>query len=112
MRIITLSALLLVPLLAVAADALIGRVVKIADGDTLTLLTPEKEQVRVRLAEIDAPERGQPWGSKAKDALIDQVAGKEVTVEVVTTDRYGRTVGIVLYRGTNLNLPMDKSRGF
>lgn len=70
-----------------------GDVVKIADGDTLTLLTPAKEQVRIRLAEIDTPERGQPYAQKAQDALSRLVWGRPLAVRVVDTDRYGRTVG-------------------
>ncbi|NHA14624.1 thermonuclease family protein [Thioalkalivibrio sp. XN279] len=72
---------------------LYGEVVKIADGDTLTLLTPAKEQVRIRLAEIDTPERGQPYAQKAQDALSRLVWGKPLAVRVVDTDRYDRTVG-------------------
>ena len=72
---------------------LYGRVVGITDGDTLTLLTAEKEQVKIRLAEIDTPERGQPYGRKAKDALSKLVFNQDVAVRYVDTDRYGRTVG-------------------
>ena len=77
---------------AQAAD-LSGRVIAIADGDTFTLLTAVKQQVKIRLAEIDAPESGQPYGSKSKQALSGLIFGKDIRVVVQTTDRYGRTVG-------------------
>jgi endonuclease YncB( thermonuclease family) len=51
--------------------AAMGRIVAIADGDTLTLLTNDRQQVRIRLAEIDTPESGQPYGSRSKQALSD-----------------------------------------
>ncbi|QBQ55554.1 thermonuclease family protein [Nitrosococcus wardiae] len=70
-----------------------GRVVGISDGDTLTLLTPAKKQIKVRLAEIDIPEKGQPYGSQAKQALSNLVFGKQARVVVEDVDRYGRTVG-------------------
>jgi endonuclease YncB( thermonuclease family) len=70
-----------------------GRVVGISDGDTFTLLTAEKQQLKIRLAEIDAPESGQPYGQKSKQALSDLIFGEDVLVRVQTTDRYGRTVG-------------------
>jgi endonuclease YncB( thermonuclease family) len=78
---------------AVFATDLAGRVVGISDGDTFTLLTAEKRQVKIRLAEIDAPESGQPYGNKSKQALSGLIFGKELRVVVQTTDRYGRTVG-------------------
>ena len=77
---------------AFSAD-LRGRVVGISDGDTFTLLTADKQQVKIRLAEIDAPEAGQPYGNRSKQALSSLVFGKDVLVRVQTTDRYGRTVG-------------------
>ena len=70
-----------------------GRVVSIADGDTFTLLTPENRQIKIRLAEIDTPESGQPYGNRAKQALSELVFGRDVRVEVQDIDRYGRTVG-------------------
>ena len=76
-----------------AADVLEGHVVAIADGDTFTLLTADKQQVKIRLAEIDAPESGQPYGNKSKQTLSNLIFGKDVRVAVQTTDRYGRTVG-------------------
>ena len=75
------------------ASELTGKVVGISDGDTFTLLTSDKQQVKVRLAEIDAPESGQPYGNKSKQALSGLIFGKDVRVVVQTTDRYGRTVG-------------------
>jgi len=88
------------------SDGLSGEVVKIADGDTFTLLTRSKEQVKVRLAEIDTPERGQPYYQKAKDALADKVFQQIVQIEVVDTDRYGRTIGKVYLNGTYVNARM------
>ena len=87
---------------ALAAE-LRGRVVAIADGDTLTLLTPEKRQMKVRLAEIDTPERRQPYGTRARQALADMAFRKEARVVVVDTDRYGRTVGRVWVGETDVN---------
>ena len=92
MRSLLTFLLLLLALPALAAD-LQGRVVGISDGDTFTLLTAGKQQVKIRLAEIDAPESGQPYGNKSKQALSGLVFGKDVRVVVQTTDRYGRTVG-------------------
>jgi len=90
---------------ALAAE-LRGRVVAIADGDTLTLLTPEKQQVKVRLAEIDTPERRQPYGTRARQALSDLAFRKEARVVVQDTDRYGRTVGRVWVGRTDVNAEM------
>ncbi len=78
---------------AVFAADLTGGVVGIADGDTFTLLTSDKQQIKIRLAEIDAPESGQPYGNKSKQALSGLIFGNDVRVVVQTTDRSGRTVG-------------------
>jgi len=84
---------------AVLAENLSGMVVKIADGDTLTLLVAGNRQVKIRLAEIDTPESHQPYGQKAKQALAGLVFSKTITADVQTTDRYGRSVARV-YAGT------------
>ena len=76
-----------------SAAELSGRVIGIADGDTFTLLTTDKQQIKIRLAEIDAPENGQPYGNKSKQALSTLIFGKDARVVVQTKDRYGRTVG-------------------
>ena len=87
------SALLILLMSEVNAADLSGKVVAIADGDTFTLLTADKEQIKIRLAEIDAPESGQPYGNKSKQALSELIFSKDIRVVVQTTDRYGRTVG-------------------
>ena len=87
----------------VAAGTLSGRVVAVSDGDTLTLLTADKQQVKVRLAEIDTPEKRQPFGSRSRQALADKVFGKDVTVVVREKDRYGRTVGRIYLDGRDIN---------
>ena len=85
------------------AETLVGRVVGVHDGDTLTLLDAQKRQTKVRLAEIDTPESAQPYGSRAKQALSDLVFGRTVLVDVQDIDRYGRTVGRVSVNGTDVN---------
>lgn len=90
-----LAALVLAWSLPSWAETLTGRVVGVHDGDTLTLLTADKTSVKVRLAQVDAPELGQPYGKDSKKVLSDLVFDREVRVEVLKLDRYGRTVGEV-----------------
>lgn len=89
-----LAVLFLLPVIA-WAETFEGRVVGIADGDTITVLTDEKRQVKVRLYGVDCPESKQAYGTRARQFTRDKVAGKRVEVEVRDVDRYGRTVGIV-----------------
>ena len=81
------------------ADEIRGKVVSIADGDTLTLLVDragEKTQVKIRLNAIDAPERAQPFGNQAKLALGEICFRKPATALITTSsDKYGRTVADV-----------------
>ena len=98
-----LSTLFFLLSLSAQAETLEGTVVKISDGDTLTLLTSSNQQVKVRLAGIDTPENKQPFGNKAKQALAKLAFQKQALVEVETKDRYGRTVGIVFVNGQNVN---------
>lgn len=79
-----------------------ARVVKVADGDTLEVVRepgPDGagggERLRIRLFGIDAPERGQPWSRRAQSALAERTLRKQVRINAVETDRYGRTVGEV-----------------
>ena len=72
-----------------------GRVIHIADGDTITVLDSDKEQHRIRIAGIDAPEKGQPFANASRKRLGELVAGKEVRIEFEKYDHYGRIVGKV-----------------
>jgi len=74
-----------------------GKGVGVADGDSITVLQ-DREQVKVRLVEIDAPENGQAFGNRSKQALEDLVKGQAVLVVERGKDRYQRTLGMV-YRG-------------
>lgn len=69
-------------------------VVGISDGDTLTAKC-EGTQIKVRLAEIDAPEKRQAFGTRSKQALSDMCFQREAELRVVNHDRYGRTVARV-----------------
>jgi endonuclease YncB( thermonuclease family) len=93
--------------IAASADAAFSaRVVGITDGDTLTVVDEQKRQHTIRLAEIDAPERGQPWGDRAKQALSAFVFGKTISVQQTDTDRYGRVVGRLFSDGRDVNRAM------
>jgi endonuclease YncB( thermonuclease family) len=95
-RAIVLLAAILASLQASAAT-LTGKVVKVADGDTITILVG-KQQHRIRLQGIDAPERKQPFGRASGRSLSALVAGKQVRVEYDKRDHYGRIVGVVWVR--------------
>ena len=86
-----------------------GRVVSIADGDTLTVLDSQNQQRKIRLNGIDAPESGQDFGQVAKRNLSDLAYGKEVSVVWSKTDKYGRIIGTVFVGSTNVNLEQLKA---
>lgn len=79
-----------------------GRVVSIQDGDTLTVLV-DRRQIKVRLADIDAPESKQPFGSRSKQSLAVLCFNKETRLETQGKDRYGRTISTVHCAGNNAN---------
>ena len=85
-----------------------GRVIKVTDGDTINILHKGKE-LRIRLAEIDAPEKGQPYWRKSKDALANFVSDKDVIVDEYDVDRYGRVVGHVYHGNFWVNAAMVRS---
>src|SRR5262245_3710588 len=92
--------------LSVAAQptTITGKVVGVADGDTITVLDASNTQHKIRLDGIDAPESAQDFGQRSKQSLSDMVFGKVVTVTSGKKDRYGRTVGKVTLDGRDINL--------
>lgn len=90
--------------LPLSAATLEGRIVGVADGDTVTLLDGSNVQHKIRLAGIDAPESKQDFGNRSKQSLSDLVFAKAVTVETNKKDRYGRVVGKVTFDGIDVNL--------
>jgi len=91
-------------------DADVYKVVKVKDGDTLGLLSADNQEVTVRLAEIDCPEKSQAFGQAAKKFTSDICYGKEVKLIGNVRDRYGRTVAqVVLTDGTNVNYQLVKN---
>jgi endonuclease YncB( thermonuclease family) len=94
--------------LGVGAETITGRVVGVSDGDTLTVLDASHQQFKIRLAGIDAPEKAQPFGNRAKESLSEMVFNKQVVVESSKEDRYRRKVGKVQHDGTDVNLEQVK----
>jgi endonuclease YncB( thermonuclease family) len=95
----------LVASLADAAGlALEGRVVAVHDGDTVTVLDDARVQHRVRIAGIDAPERGQPFGASARDNLAHLVHGRRVAARCHKRDRFGRAVCAVFVGARDVGL--------
>lgn len=88
---------------------LIGKVIKVSDGDTITLLTDDKVSHKVRLNDIDAPEKKQPFGSKSRDNLASYIAGEIVTVRYKSKDRYGRVLGTIYFDNLDINLQQIKN---
>lgn len=86
--------------------AIEGKVVRVSDGDTVTVLDADKEQHKIRLLDIDAPESSQAFGQKSKQHLADMVAGRDVRVTWTEKDPYGRVLGTVWVATTNANFRM------
>lgn len=84
---LSLLALLVFAAYALAQDVIHGRCVGVTDGDTIRALTADRQLLRIRVAWIDAPEMGQAFGQRAKQAMSELVFGKEVELHPHTIDR-------------------------
>lgn len=91
---------------AAAPTPLMGRIVRVTDGDTVVLLDAMNVRHKLRLAGIDAPELRMPYGGQARQHLANLVFGKDVLALVTKRDRYGRAIATVMLRGEDANLQM------
>ena len=87
-----------------SAYELTGRIISIADGDTVTLLDANLRQHKIRLSGIDAPEKRQPFGNRSRLHLGTLVFGRQVTADCPKTDRYKRAVCRLEVDGIDANL--------
>src|SRR5262249_33358387 len=100
---------LFIALAAFASEpTLTGKVVKIADGDTIRVLDASRRQHKIRLLGIDAPEKAQAYGEKSRVTLAALIAGTGVKVDLFVQDRYGRDLGKVWLGDMDVNLEMVK----
>ena len=84
-----------------------AKVVSIKDGDTVVVLDSLNNQTTLRLAEVDCPEKNQPFGTKAKQFTSDQIYLKTIKYVVTDTDRYGRSIAMVYYDTDNKYLSAE-----
>jgi micrococcal nuclease len=115
-----LSALIALCCISLSAQAEIfsAKVIVVIDGDTVMVLregggkaaghppaSPLRggQKIKIRLANIDAPEKDQPFGKQSRDALLEMVGKKQVKIDSRAVDQYGRTVGIISVDGRNVN---------
>ena len=97
------------PHISPSSSDLVGRVVKVSDGDTITVLDSSKTQHKIRLQGIDAPEKKQAFGNASRKFLAGLVANREVRVAWSKRDRYQRILGTVFVDGNDANLEMLKA---
>ena len=89
-----------------SAEDLMGRVVKVADGDTLTIVVDGTDRRKIRLYGIDTPELDQPWGREAENALQEKAMDKNVLARVSGIDRYKRVIADIFIGKRNINHEM------
>ncbi|MDF4211138.1 thermonuclease family protein [Pseudomonas protegens] len=83
-----------------------GDVVRILDGDTIEVLDANRQTHRVRLANIDAPERRQAFGEASRQTLADMSFRQKIEVIDKGSDQYGRRIGVLMLNGRDLNAEM------
>ena len=94
---------LLIAAIPIHAKIITGKVIRVADGDTLTILTNSKKQEKIRLIGIDAPERGQAFGTASRHALNKLCFKQHAYVDYEQRDRYGRILGRVFCNKIDAN---------
>jgi endonuclease YncB( thermonuclease family) len=99
---------ILITLVAFASfgKELIGKVIKVSDGDTITVLDSNNKKRKVRLDRIDAPESKQSFGIKSRNYLAKLIENKKATIQYKKVDRYKRILGIVKLDDMDVNLHM------
>ena len=86
---------------------LTAKVVGVKDGDTVVVIDSLNNQIALRLAEVDCPEKNQPFGTKAKQFTSDQVYLKTIKYVVTDTDRYDRSIAMIYYDEDNKYLSAE-----
>lgn len=86
-----------------------AKVVRVIDGDTIEVLDSENNKIRVRLFGIDAPEKKQSFGNKARGFLASLISGKEVQIFIMGEDRFKRNLGVIMSEGKDINKEMVKN---
>ena len=92
---------------SISQTKLTAKVVGIKDGDTVVVLDSLNNQTTLRLAEVDCPEKNQPFGTKAKQFTSDQIYLKTIKYVVTDTDRYGRSIAMIYYDTDNKYLSAE-----
>lgn len=93
----------------ILADTIEGRVIDVSDGDTITVLDAQRQQHKIRLAGVDAPEKTQPFGQASKRHLSDLVFNRDVILNCGKTDRYRRKICVVMIERQDANLAQVKA---
>ncbi len=94
--------------ICIYASTITGKVVAVTDGDTVKVLDETKTLHKIRLNDIDAPEKKQAFGNKSKENLAKYISGKNVSVEYSKKDRYGRILGTIYLDKKDINLQQIK----
>ncbi len=84
------------------AETFTAKVIAVMDGDTILILRHGKP-VKLRMANIDAPERAQAFGKQSRESLLEMVGKKQVRIDTRAVDQYGRVIGLVSVEGRNIN---------
>lgn len=110
---VSILLLLTAPILtatALSKDLMTARVVGVADGDNITILTPLNKQILIRLYGIDCPAEGQSFGVQAKQFTSGQCFGMTIQYQLMGIDRFDRTIArVFLDDGRELNLEILKA---
>jgi micrococcal nuclease len=99
--------ILLITNFTFSQTTLTAKVVGIKDGDTVVVLDSLNNQITLRLAEVDCPEKSQPFGTKSKQFTSDQIYLKTIKYVVTDTDRYGRSIAMIYYDEDNKYLSAE-----
>lgn len=89
--------------LSAQGETFSAKVIAVMDGDTVMVLRPSGQKIKIRLANIDAPEKDQAFGQQSRQSLLEMVNRKEIRIDSQAVDQYGRVVGLISVDGYSVN---------